>query len=288
MQKINGVSTITAGNEGGTTKSTIADLFLTRCRIESVPVRVVEIDNAPRLSKRVSKESGGADIAKNITTLAPAPDHDEAVANERAAIRHYNPLWGLIKDGNSLVDQGAGVGKGVFQWWVANGIRERLQKACISAQVIATCIPESETLLSALVTAKAATDFILPGDSKLFIVFNEKDQPGGFKSLEHYQEYRELRRMCENGIATAIDIPSCRSDFYKYARRADLSIAALLERLGNPASFASICREVGLDADDELTIDQEREALDEWLAVANREIGKLMHPALKATAQAAE
>lgn len=286
----NHVLTMVAGNEGGTGKTTLSDLLFARFRLDGVAAGVVEIDNAPRLSKRVSKEKGGADLVKAFHTLAPAPDHNDIRENEKAAVRHYNPLWSLIKGGNVLLDQGGSVFKGVAQWWVANGVRERCEKGGIAVQIVGVCIPEAETVRSALATAKIAAEAMLPkgGDSKLFVLFNEKDQPGGFKALEGYKEYRELRGMCEKGVATAIDIPSCRSDFYKAARTADISIAALLERLGERAALAAMCREVGLDVDDELTIDQERDSLDDWLATVNAEIGKLVHPALLKQDVAAE
>lgn len=301
--QINGVLTQNEGTTGGPGKTTTMDLTLvTMLDRGIVPDYLVEIENHSRWAARLAKSVGGADLAKAIEVFAPEPDRDVAKDNPKAFVQHFNPLWGRIRKARvSLMDQGANVFRNYAKFWTDETVnmRDRCAKAGILVQSNVICIPEAEAINAAVAAVKVTTEKMLPGDGlgKLFITFNEKDQPKGFGKLEGYQEYRYLRDLCDKGVATPIFLPACTSDFFRWARNEDISVLGLMEHLADHdahdpkarARFEALCRKVGIDPEDEITVDQELDGVYEWLGTAKKEFGKLIHPAMSVpAAQAAE
>lgn len=279
------------GAEGHTTKTTALELSLMAHLAAGIsPDLVMSIDGTNRLGVRLAKSEGGKRIAAGMTVIQPSPKREEGKDNPKLFLNHYNPVWASLKKSHvGLGDQGANVAEEFFEWWIDADLKARFERENKVAQFVVTCTPEAMPIKSALANATVISDCILPADGKLFVVFNEKDTPKGFRHHDGYQEYRQLSALCESGRATRIDVPSCRSDFFLWARSEDVAIMGLLERLGDrhgdvdaQRRFEGLCRKVGIDPDDEISIDDESNAFYDWLATASEGFKKVVHADLLA------
>lgn len=276
--------------EGSTGKTTVSEFVLmANLAVGVQPDLVVTIEGTNRFGSRLAKSEGGKRIAANMVEISPTPDRQKVKDEEKVFIKHYNPIWALLKKSRvALMDQGANVFPDFAAWWIDADVRSRCEREGIMVQTIVTCSPEAMPIKAALESAKVCADVILPAGGKVFVVFNERGKPKGFAAQENYREYRELVALCDSGVATRIDLPSCRSDFFRWASNEDVAVMGLLERLGDRDSdtpeakrrFEELCRRVGIDPEDEISVDDEVNAFFDWLAVASEGFKQVVHPDL--------
>jgi hypothetical protein len=226
--------TIIGSNKGGVGKTMTALLLSLIYREAGYPLKIIEIDNAQRLSRMLNGDL-------NVLSI-PATQNLEDISNDRfAAESHFNPVFEAWMESDSLTDLGANMTEALFSWFKYCLIDELAIDENIGFRFVCCASPDSQALRSAyegLINARE----IIGKDAELFLVLNDTRGGDGFMPYERNSDYIALMKMATTQELKVIRIPFCASKLAQPGDGDNLNPLQILNKVDEVAKAANLDR----------------------------------------------
>lgn len=157
---------VTTNNKGGVGKTTVAHYVTMAHDLAGLPIDIIEVDEATRLSEI---------YPKRVTNLPISPSMADLMSNGEAAIDNFMPLHQALRnDKTTLIDLGASATKGFLETADLGGLGEEIGGGHNLVVFIVTTTDQSALASAHEIYSKTRRIFPF---ARVGLVFNEKDGP---------------------------------------------------------------------------------------------------------------
>lgn len=223
------VCTIIGSDKGGVGKSMIATFVTLVFDRAGLPLSLIEIDNARKLSGVIGKD--------RVLSLSAAPDLKEVTRSRHVAESYYNPAYLRWAQGDSLTDLGANVTTSLLAWFRQCDIGELAAEDDIRFRFVACASPDEQAIQSAVDAIEEARETLGQG-AEYFVVLNDLGGAAGFDPYHGHPAFLRLAALVNEGSASILEVRYCDSGLLDYGKGRGLTPLETIRQYEEIALFA--------------------------------------------------
>jgi hypothetical protein len=230
--------TIIGSNKGGVGKSMIALMQTTIYDNAGFPLRVVEIDNARKLSTLL-----GDRVNHSVDAFVKLA---ETARNRHAGQSHYNGVYTEMMKSDSLIDFGANVTDPFFEWFRNYDMGVDAAEDGIAFRFVACASPDEQAINAAVTSIETAREALGP-NAEYFAVLNDLYGQSGFAPYAAHPDYLKLVELQKAGKVTVINVGYCDSLLFEHGKALNMTPVQIVNDADPASGEHVVATNAGLD-----------------------------------------